>query len=275
MLSAAVAVALALGRESISTGLRKWLHVGYLWIVSAVFAYTLSANVVRTHRCDYRWHIYFDACFISCDRLHCLSSTGMRVADVTFVDDSSARLWDSLTGKKVNLVPPSRQRYPRIAEALMHTIENSFKVEGPIAFLHVHLLDNRSEFLSSLRVRVRSEGNNSVIEVWGAVCNANSIAYLSELLDPTNIVLGLTRRNLMQQSLASRFGERANRLNRLFNSGDIGSLQSGNQGYHGFCSSANRDQWDEPRHCAELASRRNRSETRSLLSVSPSARFPI
>ena len=128
-------------------------------------------------------------------------STEMRVADVTFVDDSSARLWDSLTGKKVNLVP-HHANDPAHRKTLMHTIENSFKVEGPIAFLHVHLLDNRSEFLSSLRVRVRSEGNNSVIEVWGAVAIANSIAYLSELLDPTNIVLGLTRRNLMQQSLA-------------------------------------------------------------------------
>ena len=40
-----------------------------------------------------------------------------------------------------------------------------------------------------------------MIEGWGAVAIANSIAYLSELLDPVSIVLGLTRRNLMQQSL--------------------------------------------------------------------------
>lgn len=41
-----------------------------------------------------------------------------------------------------------------------------------------------------------------VLEVWGAVATANAIAYLSELLDPKNIVLVLTRRNLMQHSLA-------------------------------------------------------------------------
>ena len=34
---------------------------------------------------------------------------------------------------------------------------------------------------------------------------ANSIAYLSELLDPISIVLGLTHRNLMRQSLAYLF----------------------------------------------------------------------
>ena len=41
-----------------------------------------------------------------------------------------------------------------------------------------------------------------MIEAWGAVAVANSIAYLAELLDPTSIALGLTRRNLMRQSLA-------------------------------------------------------------------------
>ena len=128
-------------------------------------------------------------------------STEMRVADVRFVDDTSASVWDSIAQKKVNLVPhhanDSAQR-----NTLVRKIEESFKVEGPIAFLHVNLLDNRSEFLSSLRVQVKLEGKNSVIEVWGAVAIANSIAYLSELLDPKAIVLGLTRRNLMQQSLA-------------------------------------------------------------------------
>jgi hypothetical protein len=40
-----------------------------------------------------------------------------------------------------------------------------------------------------------------VIEAFGAVAVANSIAYLSELLRPIGIVLGLTRRTLMRQSL--------------------------------------------------------------------------
>ena len=40
-----------------------------------------------------------------------------------------------------------------------------------------------------------------VIEAFGAVAVANSIAYLSEFLNPISIVLGLTRRTLMRQSL--------------------------------------------------------------------------
>ena len=38
-------------------------------------------------------------------------------------------------------------------------------------------------------------------DVFGAVAIANTIAYISELIDPTSIFLGLTRQNLMTQSL--------------------------------------------------------------------------
>ena len=44
------------------------------------------------------------------------------------------------------------------------------------------------------------EDDHFVIEAFGAVAMANSIAYISELLDPISIVLGLTRRTLMKQS---------------------------------------------------------------------------
>jgi hypothetical protein len=74
-------------------------------------------------------------------------------------------------------------------------------VSGPLAFLHVNLLDNRSDFLAPLRLRAFREEQYFVIEAFGAVAVANSIAYLSELLDPLSIVLGLTRRGLMRQSL--------------------------------------------------------------------------
>jgi hypothetical protein len=62
------------------------------------------------------------------------------------------------------------------------------------------LLDNRSEFLAPVSVRVHKEGPDYLIEVTGAVAIANTIAYLSELLDPVGIFLGLTRKSLMTQS---------------------------------------------------------------------------
>jgi hypothetical protein len=199
MFSAAVAVALALSRESGRKGSKKLLP-GYFWAVTVVFGYTLIANVIERPDGVIIAGVFIFLLIVSSAVSRYYRATEMRVADVKFVDDDSARLWESLAGKKVNLVP-HHANDPEYRKDLIRKIEENFKIEGTIAFLHVNLLDNRSEFESSLRVRVQPEGKNYVIEVWGAVAIANSIAYLSELLDPRNIVLGLTRRNLMQQSL--------------------------------------------------------------------------
>lgn len=200
MLSAAIAVALVLSREKARSQAGKLLRSGYFWIVSAVFAYTLIANVIERPDGVIIAAIFILLLILTSAVSRYYRATEMRVADVRFVDDESAQLWKSIAGKKVNLVP-HHANDAVYRKNLIRKIEENFKVEGPVAFLHVNLLDNRSEFVSSLRVRVQPEGKNSVIEVWGAVAIANSIAYLSELLDPSSIVLGLTRRNLMQQSL--------------------------------------------------------------------------
>jgi hypothetical protein len=65
----------------------------------------------------------------------------------------------------------------------------------------VKQLDNRSEFISPLHVSVMNEGENYVIEVTRAIAIANGLAYISESIDPISIFLGLTRRNLVTQSL--------------------------------------------------------------------------
>jgi hypothetical protein len=66
-------------------------------------------------------------------------------------------------------------------------------------------MDNRSEFLAELRVTVRNEEDNFVIDVLGAPVIANTVAYISELIDPIGIFLGLTRQNLMTQALRYLF----------------------------------------------------------------------
>ena len=65
----------------------------------------------------------------------------------------------------------------------------------------MNLADDRSEFAPTLRVTVRRMGEDLSIEVDGAVAVANTIAYLSELLDPISIFLGLTRRNTVTQAI--------------------------------------------------------------------------
>jgi len=61
------------------------------------------------------------------------------------------------------------------------------------------LLDNRSEFSAPLEVSLQREGEDYVGEVSGAVAVANTIAFVSEAVDPISIFPSLTRRDLMAQ----------------------------------------------------------------------------
>jgi hypothetical protein len=90
---------------------------------------------------------------------------------------------------------------PEARAAKSAEIRKFYHISGPITFVHVSQLDNRSEFISPLNVKVVPEGENYVIEVTHAIAIANSIAYLSESIDPISIFLGLTRKNLVSQSL--------------------------------------------------------------------------
>jgi hypothetical protein len=204
MLSSAVAVTLSSFKEG---GLRhplKWLAGCYFFVISLVFLYTLGANIVE--RTD---GILIGSCFI----LILLMASGisryfrareMRISDFSFADQESEDIWKTITGGKVNLIPGS-EATPEDRKALGRKVLAYVKLDGPLAFLHVNLLDNRSDFMARIRIRVRKEEDHFVIEVSGAVAIANTIAFVSELLEPVNIVVGLTNRNLMKQSFSYMF----------------------------------------------------------------------
>ena len=194
MLSAAIAAALALWREA------RRLPSLYCWIVSAVFLYTLVANVIERPDGIIIASIFITAVVVFSAASRYRRATELRVADLTTVDETSTRFWLSIMNKRVHLVPvrstdmASRRR--KIDE-----IRKYYHVDGPLAFVHVNLVDNRSEFLAKLQVRVAMEGDHYIIEVSQAIAIANTIAYVSELLDPISIFLGLSRQDLMTQSL--------------------------------------------------------------------------
>ncbi len=202
--SASVAVALSLWREAhrpdASNSVRiRGLSV-FFWLLTGVFAYTLGDNVIS--RPD---GVIIASCFIiTIIILSAISrawrSIELRVTELTFEDDDSLALWQSIIGKKVHLVP-LRTATAEARRRKADEIRNHYAITGPIAFIHVHLLDNRSEFMSPLKVQVVRQGENYTIHVWGAIAIANSIAYVSELIDPISIFLGLTRKNLVLQSL--------------------------------------------------------------------------
>ena len=195
MLSAAVAAALALrhgpGR---SPGLSA-----YCWAVSAVFTYTLVANVIE--RPD---GVIIAAIFISFILLvgaisRYRRATELRVIGLEFADEPSKELWSAITDHRVDLAPytpgDSAQR-ERVAEK----IRENYKTAGPFAFVNVNLLDNRSEFISPLTVHVERDCDNYLLEVTQAVATANAIAFLSEQLRPRNVFLELSRRNVTAQA---------------------------------------------------------------------------
>ena len=79
-------------------------------------------------------------------------------------------------------------------------LSRHYKGRGPFLFLHVHLRDNRSEFSAPLEVSASKEGDDYVVEAYGAVAIANTIAFISEAIDPISIFITLTRRGLMTQA---------------------------------------------------------------------------
>ena len=193
MLSAAVAAAISLWKEhSYSLSI-------YCWGVVLVFAYTTLANIVE--RTD---GIIISGFFI----VFILTVSGisryrrakeLRVGGHRFADAESERLWNLIVDKKVNMVPVRsldfRARANRAAKLRKH-----YHIEGQLTFVHVTLLDNRSEFTSPLEITVKQEDSQYLIEACDAVATANAVAYLSELLHPAAVYLGLSRQNLMRQS---------------------------------------------------------------------------
>jgi hypothetical protein len=205
MLSAAFAVALVLWRESRAEkpSIKKCGKLTkslYFWIVTGVFTFTLVDNVIGRPE-----GVVIATCFVvtilvlgAVSRIR--RATELRVSEMRFADVESARLWQGLVGKKVNLVPLSGSsaaaRARKGAELRKH-----YALEGQAAFLHVNLMDNRSEFLAPLTLKITRSGQDVVMEVYGAIAVANTIAYISELLDPISLFLGLTGQNLMSQAM--------------------------------------------------------------------------
>ena len=194
MLSAAIAAALSLWRE------RRVSMSLYCWLVAAIFGYTTVANVIERPDGIIIASIFIFIIIVISAVSRYLRATELRVSELTFVDEKSARLWKEFTGKKVDLIP-MRASSPEARTAKFEEIHRYYKTSDKAAFVIVNLLDNRSEFFAPLQVAVREENGNYVIEVSQAIAIANTIAYISELIDPCSIFLGLTRQNPMNQAL--------------------------------------------------------------------------
>jgi hypothetical protein len=194
ILSAAFAATLALWRE------RRRAMAVYSGVLCLVFAYTLADNCVERPDGLIIGSIFTILLMLASALSRSLRSVEFRIPHGYFQDVESWRMGPELRGKKVHLVPvPSSSEEARRRKRAQ--ISRHYKAKGPFLFLHVNLLDNRSEFSAPLELTLRKEGEDYVGEVYGAPAIANTIAYISESIDPISIVLGLTRRELMGQAV--------------------------------------------------------------------------
>ena len=193
MSSAAVAAAISLWKE------HSYPVSLYCWGVVLVFAYTTITNIIE--RTDgiiiASFFILFIVTVSGVSRYR--RAKELRVGGHRFCDAESERLWNLIVDQKVNMVP-SRSLEKQWREERNQRLHRNYNFNGSLAFVHVTLLDNRSEFLSPLEITVKEEDGQYLVEASQAVATANAIAYLSELLHPTAIYLGLSRLNLMRQS---------------------------------------------------------------------------
>ena len=193
MFSASIAVALCMTKE------HRGIAFLY-WGIVLVFAYTTIANIIE--RTD---GIIIATCFI----VFILTVSGisryvrakeLRVGGYRFVDEESERLWTEMRAAKVNLIPARGDGDPWRTN-LRRKIAKYYCVSENLAFVHVNLVDNRSEFLTPLEIQVRKAAGEYLVDASQAVAVANALAFLIQELRPSAVFLGLSRQNLMRQSL--------------------------------------------------------------------------
>jgi len=193
MSSAAVASAVSLWKERL-LGMSV-----YCWAVVLVFAYTTVANVAERPDGIIIATVFIVFILIVSGISRYLRSTELRVEGHRFCDAESEQLWQQLCREKVNLIPVDSLK-PEVRRSHSDQMNHYYHLDGPLAFVRVELLDNRSEFLSPIEITVKQEDGQYLITASQAVAKANTIAYLSELMHPAGIFVRLTRLNPMRQS---------------------------------------------------------------------------
>ncbi len=194
ILSAAFAATVDLWREG-----RRPLAI-YSAFITLVFAYTLIDNCVERPDGLIIGSVFIVLLMAVSGVSRSVRSTEFRVSQAFFSNEESQRIARELVRKKVHMVPNRNDsadaRAKKRAEIVRH-----YNVTGPFLFVHVHMVDNRSEFAAPLEFHLVREGADYVAHVHGALAIANTIAYVSELIDPISIFIGLTRQNLMHQAM--------------------------------------------------------------------------
>lgn len=188
ILSAAVAAALGLWDEASNPATR--MKSCYFWLCAVIFAYTLVVNIKERPDGIIIASIFIALLIVTSLVSRYYRATELRVRECAFVDAQSKLLWEQLRGSGLNLVPVTSGDAEH-RDQIGRSIENVYRLNGPLTFLHVELLDDRSNFYEDLRVRVCKEQKDYLITVYNANVVANTIAYMSISLQAKRILLRL------------------------------------------------------------------------------------
>ena len=177
ILSAAFAATLASWRE------RRRLLAAYCGILCLVFLYTLADNCIERPDGLIIGAILTLFLMLVCGLSRSLRSVELRITEGYFADLESWELGPELRGKTVHLVP-IKSSSPAARNKKREEIARYYGVHGPFLFVHVHLRDNRSECSAPLEALIRKEGSDYFAELYGAIAISNSLAFVSECIDP-------------------------------------------------------------------------------------------
>lgn len=191
--SAAVAAALGLWRdapENEKGKVKSRMKSLYYWLCAAIFAYTLGVNIKERPDGIIIASIFITLLILTSAVSRYYRSTELRVRKCEFCDEESRQLWEKLADENLNIVPiVTLDKHYR--SEIRAKIEKHYKISGPLTFLHVELLDDRSDFYEQLEVEVKRNAAENLIIVRNANVIANTIAYVSIRLKAKNIILGL------------------------------------------------------------------------------------
>jgi hypothetical protein len=197
IVSAAVAVTLANWSEAKAERVAPWRAAPYV-LITAAFTYTLLDNIVERPDGIIISSIFIVSILVLGAISRYQRATEFRVERIAFANAESERLFDEMRPRKVHFVTV---KHTDVAYSKVKSrIKSHYAVQGPMAFLHVELASDRSGFDAALSLRVQRLGDDYRLTIHNAVAIANTIAYVSEELDPLSIFLGLTRENPMSQA---------------------------------------------------------------------------
>ncbi len=191
--SASVAACLSLWHESRERkGFNSLLlRSFYCGLCAVVFAYTLAFNVKERPDGIIIASIFIFLLIVTSIASRYQRSTELRVLRCEFMDEDSRRIWTELQGECANLVGLSTLD-PDYRAALRENIISHYKLKGPLTFVHVTMIDDRSEFYEQLRIKITLEGDDFLITVSHANVIANTVVYISLVLHACNVIMHLS-----------------------------------------------------------------------------------